>query len=290
MSKKVIQSIAEQHANNGSSDHEKNGGVSICQEGVEVTSEVAQKVQFTVSKEYLALFEPELAKEDIERTMELDARAEDWVEKGNNEKAIELYENILYLRQKSFYWGHPNVAITLAKLAKLHQQNEQFNLAEMYYEKSLKMLQMIQGKDHPIVAAALHDLGCFYSIPPLPQYAHAEGFFRRSLAILEKYFGPNHFYVAELVTRVADACNSQEHFDEAESFYKRALAIYEDTLPSDHPDIATALHALAYLHDVQGNYDQAYSFYERAFKIDKSVFNPVTFTGALCLENLAKRN
>jgi tetratricopeptide (TPR) repeat protein len=286
MSGKIIQSINGQHVQDVKLDHEKSGGGSICQEGVEVTSDAAQKVQFTVSKDYLALFEPELVKEDTEWTMKLDARAEDFMKKGDYENAAKHYENIIDIRQKSLCWGHPNAAITLSKLAEAYELSGHRQQAERRYKRTVELLQMEFGYDHPVVAAALYDLAFCYTPYPRPQHARAEELFRRSLTILETSLGPNHFYVAELVTRVADACNNQRDFDKAEAFYKRALSINEILFPPDHFNLAEPLQNLAYFYDCQGHDDQACAYYERALKINEDISGPITPIVMKCLENL----
>jgi hypothetical protein len=74
------------------------------------------------------------------------------------------------------------------------------------------------------------------------RYVDAELLYKRSLAIREKVFGPNHpdvGYIAEPAS--AYYTIRKVAADDAEQPFKRSLAIREKTLGPNHPDVAESL-------------------------------------------------
>ena len=89
------------------------------------------------------------------------------------------------------------------------------------------------------------------------RYADAELLCKRSLAIREKAFGPDHPNVAEFAGHIAGLYQAKGRYADAEPLYKRSLAIHEKVLGLDHPDVATSLSNLADLYRAEGRYTDA---------------------------------
>jgi tetratricopeptide (TPR) repeat protein len=73
------------------------------------------------------------------------------------------------------------------------------------------------------------------------QYAQAEPFIRRALAIFEKSLAPDHPNVARALNSLAILLRETNRLAEAEPLFRRALAIDEKRAGPDHPDVATRL-------------------------------------------------
>jgi CHAT domain-containing protein/Tfp pilus assembly protein PilF len=119
------------------------------------------------------------------------------------------------------------------------------------------------------------------------RYADAEPLFKRSLAIQEKAFGPDHRDVATVLNNLAALYDNQGRYAEAEPLYKRSLAIREKALGPDHPDVANALINLAWLYDHQGRSADAEPLYKRSLAIYKKALGPDHPDVAQALNNLA---
>jgi tetratricopeptide (TPR) repeat protein len=119
------------------------------------------------------------------------------------------------------------------------------------------------------------------------QYADAEPMFKRSLAIKEKTFGPNHPDVAIALINLASLYGEQARFSEAEPLHKRALAINEKALGPNHSDVAAALNNLANLYGKQGRYAEAEPLYKRSLMIREEVLGPNHPDVGISLNNLA---
>ena len=96
------------------------------------------------------------------------------------------------------------------------------------------------------------------------RYGEAEPFYKRALAIFEKFLGSNHPSVATSLNNLATLYSVQGRDIEAESLRKRALAIREKTFGPNHPSVAKSLSHLALLYRNQGHNDLALDHIRRA--------------------------
>ena len=78
-------------------------------------------------------------------------------------------------------------------------------------------------------------------------YAEAEPFYRRSLAIREKVLGPEHPDVAQSLNNLALLYHDQGHYVLAAPLYRRSLTIWEKALGPEHPNVAQSLENYAAL-------------------------------------------
>jgi tetratricopeptide (TPR) repeat protein len=138
-----------------------------------------------------------------------------------------------------------------------------------------------------LIATSLNNLAELYRVQA--KYAEAEPLFKRSLAIKEKAFGPDHPQVALGLNNLALLYDNQGKYAEAEPLYKRALAIWEKALGSDHPSVATGLQSLALLYRTQGKYAEAEPLYKWVLAIREKALGPdhPCVTDGLSLNNLA---
>jgi CHAT domain-containing protein len=119
------------------------------------------------------------------------------------------------------------------------------------------------------------------------QYAAAEPLYRRSLAIRETTFGPNHPDVAQSLNNLAGLLSSLGQYAAAEPLYRRSLAIRETTFGPNHPDVAQSLNNLAGLLRPLGQYAAAEPLYRRSLAIRETTFGPNHPDVAQSLNNLA---
>ncbi|RLI68507.1 hypothetical protein DRO91_08950, partial [Candidatus Heimdallarchaeota archaeon] len=82
----------------------------------------------------------------------------------------------------------------------------------------------------------------------LDEYAKAEPLYKRSLAITEKIFGPDHPNVTLSLNNLAELYHNLGDYAKVEPLDKRSLAITEKTLGPDHPHVATSLNNLAFFY------------------------------------------
>jgi tetratricopeptide (TPR) repeat protein len=110
-----------------------------------------------------------------------------------------------------------------------------------------------------------NQLGVLFDVKA--DYAQAEALKRRTLAIAEASYGPNHPEVAIRVNNLAALLYRTNRHAEAEPLYRRALAIDEKSYGPDHPDVAIDLNNLAVLLKATNRLAEAELLYRRALAI-----------------------
>jgi CHAT domain-containing protein/Tfp pilus assembly protein PilF len=149
----------------------------------------------------------------------------------------------------------------------------------------LGIREKVLGKEHPDVAASLHNLAVLYYAQG--KYSQAEPLYQRALAIFEKLLGKEHPDVATSLNTLAALYDAQGKYSQAEPLYQRALAIREKLLGKEHPDVATSLNNLAELYWNMGNYQKAEPLLQRALAIFEKVLGKEHPDVATSLNNLA---
>ena len=106
------------------------------------------------------------------------------------------------------------------------------------------------------------------------QHDEAERLYRRSLAIDERSYGPDHPNVARHLNNLASLLQATNRLGEAEPMMRRALAIDERSYGLDHPNVAIDLNSLAGLLRVTNRLSEAVSLHRRALAIDERSYGP----------------
>ena len=148
-----------------------------------------------------------------------------------------------------------------------HYLNEraQYAEAEPLFRRTLAILEIALGTEHPDVATSLNNLAELYRNQG--KYADAEPLMAQALTIREKALGPEHPATAMSLNNLAGLYDTQGKYADAEPLHRRALAIREKALGANHPDVAQSLNNLALLYYNQGKYADAELLYWQALAI-----------------------
>ncbi len=164
--------------------------------------------------------------------------------------------------------SNPRVAARcLSELAALDPPN-----AEAYDRLALQQQEKASGKDDPLVAVVLNDLGLV--LRQKNDNQTAEPLFRRAFAIQEKALGANHAATASTMNNLGSLLESTGQLDEAERLERRALRIFEDKLGPESMELATTCANLADTLWAKHDRASAETLYRRAVSIDESVYGP----------------
>jgi len=150
----------------------------------------------------------------------LNQRAIQLYERGEYQKATDLFEQVVELANKTLGPDHPNVANSLNNLAELYKKQGRYAEAEPLYKRSLKIKEAKLGPDHPDVAKSLNNLAELYRSQG--RYAEAEPLYKRSLEIWEAKLGPDHPDVAKSLNNLAVLHVAQGQWLDAVEAFDRA--------------------------------------------------------------------
>ncbi|MEI9476543.1 MAG: tetratricopeptide repeat protein [Deltaproteobacteria bacterium] len=187
------------------------------------------------------------------------------------------YEEAEKLFQEEFQQKKAEAASAAYYLGNIKVAQSDFKAAASYYREAVQL--------DANNAVYLNEAG--YSLYFIAEYAEAETLYKRSLAIREKSFGPNHPDVAASLGKLAELYITQGKYSEAESLLKQALDIGEKALGANHSDVGSSFKTLAELYYAQGRYREAESLSKRAIDIQEKARGSTHIDVGLSLNCLA---
>src|SRR5580700_3762162 len=155
----------------------------------------------------------------------------------------------------------------LTELAALDPGN-----AEAYYRLALAQEEKAAGKDDPLTAVVLNNLGL--ALRQKNDNRSAEPLFRRALAIQESKLGPDHTATATTLNNLGSLLQSIGQLAEAERLERRAMRIFEEKLGPESMELATTCNNLADAVWARKDRASAAKLYRRALAIDESLYGP----------------
>lgn len=135
-------------------------------------------------------------------------------------------------------------------------------------------------------AFVLAKLGYYWE--RLAEYREAEPLLHESLSIIEKFYGPEHPYVAKALNELAVLFCNTGRLAEAKDLYRRAVKIFEQDSGNLHDSFTATLINLAALLHRTNCLAEAEVLCRRALTIAEGNLEPDHPTVAKCLNNLAR--
>jgi CHAT domain-containing protein len=172
-------------------------------------------------------------REQLRQADELSAQAAKLPNSGQFQKAVELFQQALKLREavyeeKRYPQGHPKLAESVSDLGELLRAIGAPAQAAPYLERALAMRERL----YP-----------------------------------EREFPKGHQLLAESLMNMGVVLRDLGEYSKAQPLYARSLAMYERVLPDDDPDRATALNNMGMWYQTVGDYGTALPYYERALEM-----------------------
>lgn len=175
------------------------------------------------------------------------------------------------------------MAIFINNLADILSINARYDEAKQLYTQAMDINTKCLGPDHPEVSENLNSLGMIekkVNIAFIPHkylilnsrkqrgnYDEAESCYKRSLAIIESVYGPDHPKAALYVHNIGVIARKKRRFDEAWQCYSRALELNEKILGKGHPLTGSNLNGLGLVKRKLGELDEAADLHQRALTI-----------------------
>lgn len=162
----------------------------------------------------------------------LETLARAYTGRGNFEKALEIYKEVLETKKALFYPEHMEVADTIHNMGITLQGLRQFTQAINSFEKALAMYKsQIRSRMTLVrIANATKNLGCSYS--EQGEYKKAITLFKSALKI-DKFLGQNDIGTVNTLTNLGVAYSHSGRTKIAKSSYKAALHLADEKYQSD---------------------------------------------------------
>jgi CHAT domain-containing protein/tetratricopeptide (TPR) repeat protein len=120
------------------------------------------------------------------------------------------------------------------------------------------------------------------------RYEEAWAVGERALAAAEQQMGPEHPFVAEVLSTLGFIRLNQRHLPDAERIFKRQLAIREKTDGPQQKAVSSALESLLRVYELQARHAEAEPIYKRLVELAEKAWGPEDVNVAQRLQNLAQ--
>ena len=171
-------------------------------------------------------------------------------ESGRMAEAGPFHEESLALSHEVYGALHPNVAFATEHLGMFYEQTGDSKRADKLYRDALSMLERIFGDAHPEVAQTRGNIAKFLvgGLQKKPAQSQAEldearDFAQRALSANKK-IEPDHTYVGENLSTLADIAKLEKSYRLATSLLEEAIGVYTKRLPHDHLTVIKAKNSL----------------------------------------------
>ncbi|MBU1701664.1 MAG: serine/threonine-protein kinase [Candidatus Eisenbacteria bacterium] len=174
---------------------------------------------------------------------------------GFIEEAAPHLEGAYAVQREILGETHPDVAMSLFRLARLRMAQSKEDSAEVLARQVLEIERAHYGEEHPTIATHL----CFLAsvLDGRGKYEEAEQLYLEALAMQEKLLGKEHLDMVPLLESYAIFLGGQGHPSQAEKRMRAALEIQRKHHGDNHPSLATNLINLAYFLSSQEKYEEA---------------------------------
>ncbi len=182
--------------------------------------------------------------------------------RGDLDEAERLHREALAVNRQLRGERHPDVAINLFNLARVHQRRHDYAGAQPLFEEVLAIDSEIYGPDHPEVATDLTLLANNLQI--LNQLDRADEQFARALAIFRAKLEPGHHRIATTLQGIGQLRFAQGRFAEAETLLREALELRRARVGENHVEVAEVLLPLARCLVATGRWEEAEATWSEA--------------------------
>jgi tetratricopeptide (TPR) repeat protein len=199
---------------------------------------------------------------------ELSRRALERQQKGHPDEAVEMYRQVVDLREKLLGPQHKDVAVALNNLGVALRLAGRTAEADPVFRRALQIAEA--SSDRRLLATVLGGLGA--TLVDAGEYPRAEPVLRRSLALFDAAVGPDSLESAEALNNLAMLYRRTGDMARAQDQLERALPLMEKHLGSLDPSLAIALNSMFVVLAEQKQWDRAEPFLRRALAIGQEVF------------------
>lgn len=184
-----------------------------------------------------------------------------------------VQKKALEMAEKTFGPEHIATANCIIYLAKIYLFEKRTSEGVALMLRALPIFEKNLGKDNPLVAALLTQIGGAIHRGE-GRYSSAETYFKKALSIYEKTSGPESLEVASALDTLAISYNDQGRYNEAEYLLRKSIKIIEKSLGLNAPELAPIIDHLAMLPSIKANKDEHELLLKRALKVMEDRFGP----------------
>ncbi|KID73289.1 Kinesin light chain 1 [Metarhizium brunneum] len=195
--------------------------------------------------------------------------AESYYLLGQYQKAKQLHQQSLQLREKVLGKEHPSTLSSMNNLANMLSILEKDKEAEQMYYQTLQLREKVLGKEHPSTLDSMNNLAGV--LLDLGKYKEAEKMYCQTLRLYEKVLGKEHPSTLSSMNNLALMFRNIGKYEEAEQMHWQTLRLYEKVLGKDHPNTLTSMMNVAIVLSKTGKYEEAEQIHWQTLQLREKV-------------------
>jgi len=178
-----------------------------------------------------------------------------------------------------------DLATTLVGLSDAYFDLSSYPEAEAWQQQALRLHQELHGRNYPLVALDLRNLGNIQT--QTLHYKEAERDFREALSIQGKWYPEDHPEIADTQLELAQCLQRQGRLAEAEPLLNRVLIVFKKAYGEIHQRVAFVYNQLGMLASQQKHLDLAEQYDTRAVDIYRRTLGEKNQATTVAQNNLA---
>lgn len=187
-----------------------------------------------------------------------------------DEKAQELFENILNFYGEKGLKNYTTLSLALSHLGNLHRRLKNYDKAKTYLEESVSLNKQSSG-DQKSLARTLAYLGTVYR--GLGFYQKAINSLEESLALYNKNFSNDFFRIGWILTQLGNVNRELGNLEKAKRYLEDGLLVFQKHLPENHVDKGLVLAYLGNHCREQGKLEKSRDYLEQSLKIYQKYYD-----------------
>jgi tetratricopeptide (TPR) repeat protein len=186
-------------------------------------------------------------------------------ENGENECALHLFKESLFIRARILHPLDPSLGDTYSAIARVYYINCDFEKALEFYKNALFIFHQAFGEDG--LASAMTNTNMGVTCKAQQKYSQARDYQEKALAIRQKHLPLGHFRFGTSYNNIGEVYQGLKQYETAMKYYDLAFEVYKKSLPLRHVDHAILLVNKALIYEKMVNLQEALSFHKKALGI-----------------------
>jgi tetratricopeptide (TPR) repeat protein len=190
----------------------------------------------------------------------------------------------LQLQEKVYSPKHPYVAYTLRILGEIYRRQRRYREASDSLERAMTIMRGVSSENDPDMAPIEVDMARL--LVAKGDFAQAESYFKKAIAVIESSYGPTHLYTTRVLTSIAELRVLQGRYVQAEALVSRALPVQERIYGANPHFLVPAWLVMSQVYKAKGDLASAKALLAKSLRAAEK--RPVSGRLILVLETLVQ--
>ncbi|KIE06274.1 hypothetical protein NF27_AK00060 [Candidatus Jidaibacter acanthamoeba] len=189
---------------------------------------------------------------------------------GNNEKALQLYEEIHKYVKLQHKEEHTTIAYSLNNIGNVLRSLGRHKEALEKHQESLKMQKEIFKGDHPNTTSLLNNAGNV--LQSLARYEEALESHQESLVMTRRIYKGDHPNLTASLTNIGNVLQSLARYEEALESHQESLVMTRRIYKGDHPNLTASLTNIGNVLQSLARYEEALESHQESLVMTRRIY------------------